>query len=167
MPFLVSDTSVIIDLDRGDLLDTAFGLDDSFVVPDILFPLQTRTRSRLRLEAARPWYRHRNAGRQRGQPRRPTGPRQPTALVRRHLGFRVGSRTAMDAFDRRRRFARGCRSRGSNRSWGSLDRRPYRNSRPVRRGDAPCWRRSKSAAYPRCRLPRAEVDRRLKRYLIT
>ena len=37
MPFLVSDTSVIIDLDRGDLLEAAFGLDDRFVVPDLLF----------------------------------------------------------------------------------------------------------------------------------
>lgn len=37
MPFLVSDTSVIIDLDRGDLLDAALGLDDTFVVPDLLF----------------------------------------------------------------------------------------------------------------------------------
>ena len=37
MPFLVSDTSVIIDLDRGDLLDAAFQLDDSLVVPDLLF----------------------------------------------------------------------------------------------------------------------------------
>lgn len=37
MPFLVSDTSVIIDLDRGDLLEAAFKLDDSLVVPDLLF----------------------------------------------------------------------------------------------------------------------------------
>ena len=32
MPFLVSDTSVIIDLDRGDFLEPAFGLSDRFVV---------------------------------------------------------------------------------------------------------------------------------------
>lgn len=37
MPFLVSDTSVIIDLDRGDLLEAAFQLGDSLVVPDLLF----------------------------------------------------------------------------------------------------------------------------------
>lgn len=37
MPFLVSDTSVIIDLDRGDLLEAAFKLDDNLVVPDLLF----------------------------------------------------------------------------------------------------------------------------------
>jgi predicted nucleic acid-binding protein len=37
MSFLVSDTSVIIDLDRGDLLELAFGLDKDLVVPDLLF----------------------------------------------------------------------------------------------------------------------------------
>lgn len=37
MPFLVSDTSVIIDLERGDLLRASFALSDSFVVPDLLF----------------------------------------------------------------------------------------------------------------------------------
>lgn len=37
MPFLVSDTSVIIDLDRGDLLEAAFAIGDDFVVPDLLF----------------------------------------------------------------------------------------------------------------------------------
>lgn len=37
MPFLVSDTSVIIDLDRGDFLEPALGLSDRFVVPDLLF----------------------------------------------------------------------------------------------------------------------------------
>jgi len=37
MPLLVSDTSVIIDLDRGDLLEAAFALPDALVVPDLLF----------------------------------------------------------------------------------------------------------------------------------
>jgi hypothetical protein len=37
MSFLVSDTSVIIDLDRGNLLEPAFAIDDEFVVPDLLF----------------------------------------------------------------------------------------------------------------------------------
>ena len=37
MLVLVSDTSVIIDLDRGDLLEAAFSLDDDFVVPDLMF----------------------------------------------------------------------------------------------------------------------------------
>jgi predicted nucleic acid-binding protein len=37
MAFLVSDTSVIIDLDRGDLLDRAFEIGEELVVPDLLF----------------------------------------------------------------------------------------------------------------------------------
>lgn len=37
MPVLVSDTSVVIDLDRGDLLEAAFAIGDEFVVPDLLF----------------------------------------------------------------------------------------------------------------------------------
>ena len=37
MAFLVSDTSVIIDLDRGDLLEHAFKIGGEFAVPDVLF----------------------------------------------------------------------------------------------------------------------------------
>ncbi|MFP5515501.1 MAG: hypothetical protein ACLGJC_20750 [Alphaproteobacteria bacterium] len=37
MPVLVSDTSVLIDLDRGTLLDDLFRLPDEFAVPDLLF----------------------------------------------------------------------------------------------------------------------------------
>jgi predicted nucleic acid-binding protein len=37
VPFLVSDTSVLIDLRRGNLLEFAFRLRDTFAVPDLLF----------------------------------------------------------------------------------------------------------------------------------
>lgn len=37
MPILVSDTSVLIDLERGDLLDGCFGLPHEFAVPDLLY----------------------------------------------------------------------------------------------------------------------------------
>ena len=37
MPILVSDTSVIIDLERGTLLDDLFRLPFEFAVPDLLF----------------------------------------------------------------------------------------------------------------------------------
>jgi predicted nucleic acid-binding protein len=37
MPVLVSDTSVIIDLERGEILDRAFALGMDFAVPDLLF----------------------------------------------------------------------------------------------------------------------------------
>lgn len=37
MTVLVSDTSVIIDLERGEILETVFTLDVAFAVPDLLF----------------------------------------------------------------------------------------------------------------------------------
>lgn len=37
MPVLVSDTSVIIDLDRGALIEDLFRLPYEFAVPDLLF----------------------------------------------------------------------------------------------------------------------------------
>lgn len=37
MPILVSDTSVIIDMERGDFLDDLFKLPMEFAVPDLLF----------------------------------------------------------------------------------------------------------------------------------
>ena len=37
MAVLVSDTSVIIDLERGEILETVFTLDVDFAVPDLLF----------------------------------------------------------------------------------------------------------------------------------
>ena len=37
MPVLVSDTSILIDLERADLLRAAFSLDAEFVVPDLLY----------------------------------------------------------------------------------------------------------------------------------
>jgi len=37
MTVLVSDTSVLIDLERGDLLDASFSLEHEFAVPDVLY----------------------------------------------------------------------------------------------------------------------------------
>ena len=37
MTVLVSDTSVIIDLERGEMLETVFRLEVDFAVPDLLF----------------------------------------------------------------------------------------------------------------------------------
>jgi hypothetical protein len=37
LAFLVSDTSIVIDLERGGLLDDLFKLSHEFVVPDLLF----------------------------------------------------------------------------------------------------------------------------------
>jgi hypothetical protein len=42
MRVLVSDTSVLIDLERGRLLETAFGLPWEFAVPDLLYKRELR-----------------------------------------------------------------------------------------------------------------------------
>jgi hypothetical protein len=42
MRVLVSDTSILIDLERADLLQAAFSLDAEFVVPDLLYERELR-----------------------------------------------------------------------------------------------------------------------------
>ncbi|MEJ0038936.1 MAG: hypothetical protein WDO68_23200 [Gammaproteobacteria bacterium] len=42
MRFLVSDTSILIDLERADLLQAAFSLDAEFVVPDLIYERELR-----------------------------------------------------------------------------------------------------------------------------
>lgn len=42
MDLLVSDTSVLVDLRRGSLLEAAFGLPYRFVVPDLLYERELR-----------------------------------------------------------------------------------------------------------------------------
>jgi hypothetical protein len=43
MPILVSDTSVLIDLERGQLLEATFGLAWEFAVPDLLYKRELRS----------------------------------------------------------------------------------------------------------------------------
>ena len=47
MRVLVSDTSVLIDLERGGFLEAAFSLSWQFAVPDLLFERELRLSSRL------------------------------------------------------------------------------------------------------------------------
>ncbi len=42
MTILVSDTSVLIDLERGELISCAFKLSATFVVPDVLYERELR-----------------------------------------------------------------------------------------------------------------------------
>lgn len=42
MQVLVSDTSVLVDLERGNLLELAFGLSCAFAVPDLLYRRELR-----------------------------------------------------------------------------------------------------------------------------
>ncbi|MCW5750717.1 MAG: hypothetical protein KIT81_06185 [Alphaproteobacteria bacterium] len=50
MPFLVSDTSVLIDLERGTLLEAAFRLPDTLVVPDLLYERELKQQGGARLQ---------------------------------------------------------------------------------------------------------------------
>lgn len=45
MKVLVSDTSVLIDVERGSLLDACFGLPFDFVVPDLLYERELKKHS--------------------------------------------------------------------------------------------------------------------------
>jgi hypothetical protein len=49
MPILVSDTSVLIDLERGTLLEAAFRLPDTLVVPDLLYDRELKRHGGARL----------------------------------------------------------------------------------------------------------------------
>lgn len=49
MPVLVSDTSVLIDLERGEVLEAAFRLQDTLVVPDLLYDQELKSESGPRL----------------------------------------------------------------------------------------------------------------------
>ncbi len=42
MTILVSDTSVLIDLERGELIECAFKLSATFAVPDVLYERELR-----------------------------------------------------------------------------------------------------------------------------
>jgi hypothetical protein len=50
MPILVSDTSVLVDLERGALLEAAFGLPDTLVVPDLLYDRELKQHGGARLQ---------------------------------------------------------------------------------------------------------------------
>jgi hypothetical protein len=50
MHFLVSDTSVLIDLGRGTLLEAVFRLQDAFVVPDLLYEQELKSEEGPRLQ---------------------------------------------------------------------------------------------------------------------
>jgi hypothetical protein len=50
MPILVSDTSILIDLERGTLLEAAFALPDTLVVPDLLYDRELKRHGGARLQ---------------------------------------------------------------------------------------------------------------------
>jgi predicted nucleic acid-binding protein len=164
MPFLVSDTSVIIDLDRGDLLDAAFGLQDSLVVPDLLFERELDVEFGERLRAL-------------------------GIVIESLEGGEVRRATQLGRIDRRLSVADTFAfALAQGRQWTLLTGDSVLRAVAEAEGLAvhgvlwiidrietaglcdsvtlhACL--SKTAAHPRCRLPRREVDFRLKRYLVT
>lgn len=162
MPFLVSDTSVIIDLDRGDLLDPAFALEDSLVVPDLLFERELDQEFGDRLRAlgivieslAGSEVRH---AAQLGRAERRLSVADTFAFALAH--GRQWTLLTGDGVLRAIAQAEGVEVHGV--LW-IIDR-----IETAGLCDAPTLHAclTKTAAHPRCRLPRREVDMRLKRYL--
>jgi predicted nucleic acid-binding protein len=161
MAVLVSDTSVIIDLERGEILETAFGLAVEFAVPDLLFqrelagPLGERLLSLgLRVEELRP-----------------AEVQSATVLSRSDRTLSLPDTFAFALAQARqwtlltgdaglRRAAEAHQLEVHGALW-VLDKLEAD-------GVCGCERLAsalaKTSSHPRCRLPRAEVTRRLTRY---
>jgi predicted nucleic acid-binding protein len=162
MPFLVSDTSVIIDLDRGDLLDAAFQLGDDLVVPDLLFEreLDSDFGERLRalgivIESLDGNEVTRAAQLGRSEQRLSVADTFAFALAYgREWTLLTGDRVLREVAE-----AAGVAVHGT--LW-IVDR-----IEAVGICDHPMLHQclTKAAAHPRCRLPRKEIEARLKRYL--
>jgi predicted nucleic acid-binding protein len=162
MPFLVSDTSVIVDLDRGDLLDAAFGLGDELVVPDYLFERELDLEFGDRLRALGIVIESLDGGEVRraaelGRVQRKLSVADTFAFALAHQ--RQWTLLTGDSVLRTVAQAQGVEVHGV--LW-IIDR-----IEGAGLCDAPTLHAclTKTIAHPRCRLPRHEVGQRLKRYL--
>ncbi|MEH3038546.1 MAG: hypothetical protein PGN21_00540 [Sphingomonas paucimobilis] len=162
MPFLVSDTSVIIDLDRGDLLELAFALDDGLVVPDLLFERELDQEFGDRLRALGVNIESLDGGEVRratqlGRAERRLSVADTFAFALAH--GRQWTLLTGDGVLRAVAEAEGVDVHGV--LW-IIDR-----IEAASLCDAPTLHAclTKTVAHPRCRLPRREVDLRLRRYL--
>lgn len=161
MPFLVSDTSVIIDLDRGDLLEAAFELDDSLVVPDLLFEreLDADFGERLRslgivIESLDGSEVRRATQLRRGEPRLSVADTFAFALAQ----GRQWTLLTGDGVLRSVAEAEGVAVHGVLWVFDRIEANRICDAATLHG----CL--SKTAAHPRCRLPRREIELRLKRY---
>lgn len=159
---LVSDTSILIDLDRGELLEVAFTLDDQFVVPDLLFARELKGDLGIRLQGL-------------GLLVEPLSAAEVTqATILRRADQRLSlPDTFAFALARERAWTlltgdRGLRSAAEAQGievhgtlW-VLDRLEHAGKCSPAELHAGL---TKTAAHRRCRLPRPEVDQRLRRYL--
>lgn len=161
MAVLVSDTSVIVDLDRGDLLEAAFGFGEILAAPDYLFSreLDVEFGDRLRtfglqIESLEGVEVARAALAQRANPRLSIADAFAFALAH----GRGWSLLTGDAQLRGLAESEGVDVHGM--LW-VVDRI---EAAGIRDCDTLHACLSKAMAHPRCRLPKGEVDRRLRRY---
>jgi len=161
MPVLVSDTSIIIDLDRGELLEIAFTHNDEFAVPDLLFARELDGELGARLKALGLII------------EQLTSDEVTQATVLRRADQRLslpdtfafalaqGRAWTLLTGDRGLRTAAEAVGIEVHGTLWILDR-----LETVGKCDPAVLHAglTKTAAHPRCRLPRGEVDQRLKRY---
>lgn len=161
MTVLVSDSSVIIDLERGELLETVFRLDVDFAVPDLLFhrelagPLGDQLLALgLRVEELLP-----------GEVQGATALRRADATLSLPDTFafalaqgRQWTLLTGDAGLRRTAEAHAVKVHGTLWVLDQLEVQKACSLEVLAEGLA------KTSAHPRCRLPRGEVVTRLNRY---
>ena len=161
MTVLVSDTSVIIDLERGELLESVFQLAVDFAVPDLLFhrelagPLGDRLLAfGLRVEELSP-----------GEVQGATVLRRADATLSLPDTFafalaqgRQWTLLTGDAGLRRTAEAHALDVHGTLWVLDQLEAQGFCSLEVLAAGLA------KASGHPRCRLPRAEVNARLTRY---
>jgi hypothetical protein len=161
MTVLVSDTSVIIDLERGELLESVFRLTVDFAVPDLLFhrelagPLGDRLLALgLRVEELSP-----------GEVQGATVLRRADATLSLPDTFafalaqgRQWTLLTGDAGLRRTAEAHALDVHGTLWVLDQLEAQGACSLQVLAAGLA------KASGHPRCRLPRAEVNARLARY---
>jgi predicted nucleic acid-binding protein len=164
MPVLVSDTSIIIDLDRGELLEAAFALDDDFVVPDLLFARELEGEHGERLLGMGLMVEQLTAAEvtqatilRRTDQRLSLPDTFAFALAQgRAWTLLTGDRALRTVAE-----AQGIDVHGTLWVLDRLEQSGKFDPAVLYAG------LTKATAHPRCRLPRGEVDHRLKRYLAT
>lgn len=161
MAVLVSDTSVIIDLERGEILDTVFTLDVEFAVPDLLFARELAGALGHRLVALG----------LRVEELDPLELQQATVLSRADRSLSLPDTFAF-ALAHTRQWTLLTGDAGLRRAAEAhqLDVHGVLWIFDRLEGDGACAREvlhealTKTSNHPRCRLPRVEIARRLARY---
>lgn len=161
MAVLVSDTSVIIDLERGEILETVFTLDVEFAVPDLLFERELAGALGDRLVALG----------LRVEALEPAELQSATQLSRVDRSLSLPDAFAF-ALAKARQWTLLTGDAGLRRAAeaGQLDVHGALWILDRLEADGICGcaalegALTKTSAHPRCRLPRAEVARRLARY---